>query len=62
LEGDEDLSWPWDQGVRLRTPDPAKPSRHVEVKLETSPLGARLGLDFDVISDADSLIVARILR
>jgi hypothetical protein len=62
VAGQGNLSWPWNRGVRLRTPDPIKPSRSVEVSLDTSRMVGDLGLILEVVSDESSLILARILR
>jgi hypothetical protein len=62
VAGQGNLRWPWNRGVRLRTPDPIKPSRSVEVALDTSRMVGDLGLNLEVVSDENTLVLARILR
>ncbi|MCJ7512839.1 MAG: hypothetical protein MUO23_07705 [Anaerolineales bacterium] len=62
LDGEAATSWPWDRGVRLSAIDPSRPSQPVVVSLSTSNLAQAAGFPVEVVSDDQSVLLARIRR
>jgi hypothetical protein len=62
VSGQDNLYWPWDQGVSLKVLNSHEPNQADQVWLSTSNMADELGLDLEVVSDDYSILVARILR
>jgi hypothetical protein len=62
LAASSGTNWPWDQGMSILYADEAESSSPIAVSLSTDRLKQDLDLRLEVVSDAYSVVLARILR
>jgi hypothetical protein len=62
LNGPAQTNWPWDHAIRLRALDPGNSDPADWIELTTSGWSKDTGLRLQVVGDADSIVLARVLR
>jgi hypothetical protein len=62
LNGPAQTYWPWDREIRLRGSDPGQPDQADWIELTTSGWTQDTGLRLEVVEDAYSLVLARVLH